>query len=700
MKICQNNSHILKQILSSFYNLVSLWLKSASHTVIGKAGVKFGILALLAPLWLGTVITSSDAQQNDPLNLLTIAPEVIKVEGSDLKEPTDIDKAVDKIIEPDGAGNIFKNESYTGLAVPQSNLGTGEIKALDSTPLSVLDDDTVNSAGSNQAVRSSALDGEAISKNVLAAGAYGSAKIGRRKISDVGLAAIGVGETGNSSLDSLIWRGTSAQDAVFLLNKAAVAGQSQAVKQLAYEVVAQQTVPPIGANDVAAELVEARLDFLANGGRSSDLAALAAQLPEAEKWASWRRWLAEHYLMTRNDTAACNIVSRKITQTMEAFWHKSNVICQAVQENRIGARFAADIMMANGVDDPIFFNLVDEILDNELPKDIDPSKLNSAHIVLMDVANRPIPLEGLSVLPKQMAETVLKLKFLGPKARMASTFEGLKRGLITHRQAGKLWRNAGLENSDSKTAVARLKVNIDALTTASTWRAIDADKRPGRLASVTEAVKAEIMAGNGAVMLPLYSELVRNALTDEAVASAMRFDDLHIAPKIAFMLAISQPNDLATLQAFGGNGKAILVANFLQGLSDGSVDAPVISALKMWHMLPVLEAAGVESYKEDWLDLAKGQQALKRATVSLSPVLLKAVTSAAANNRIAETILLSNWLLNDVTLEQANLADLSIVIRALGQVGQPEVAKGLAHEIVKAQLMQHLAEMVLDGTQS
>ena len=39
---------------------------------------------------------------------------------------------------------------------------------------------------------------------------YGSAKIGRRKISDVGLAAIGVGNIGNDQLDSLLWRGTSA----------------------------------------------------------------------------------------------------------------------------------------------------------------------------------------------------------------------------------------------------------------------------------------------------------------------------------------------------------------------------------------------------------------------------------------------------------------------------------------------------------
>ena len=78
-----------------------------------------------------------------------------------------------------------------------------------------------------------------------------------------------------------------------------------------------------------------------------------------------------------------------------------------------------------------------------------------------------------------------------------------------------------------------------------------------RLALVAKAIKAEINGGNGAVMLPLYAELVRNALADEAVAANMRFDDLDVAPKMAFLLAINQPNDTTTLAAFAGNGEAL-----------------------------------------------------------------------------------------------------------------------------------------------
>jgi hypothetical protein len=390
---------------------------------------------------------------------------------------------------------------------------------------------------------------------------------------------------------------------------------------------------------------------------------------------------------------------------MDPFWHKSNVICQAVQGKTGGARFAADILAANGVNDPIFFGLVNEVLNNnlatpaELAK-VNPAKLDSAHIVLMDVANRPIPLEGLAVLPKQMAETVIKLKFLGPDARMVSTFDGLNRGLITHRQAGKLWRSAEQENDDPQLALAQLDSKGDALTTALAWRALDADKKTDRLALVAKAVKAEINGGNGAVMLPLYAELVRNALADEAVAANMRFDDLDVAPKMAFLLAINQPNDTTTLAAFAGNGEALKAAELLRGLLGDAVDTNVISALNMWHILPVLEAAGVTVDEQDWLDLVKNATVSGQGFGGLPPLLLKAVTAAAEARHVAETVLLANWLLHDVALEKINPADLAEVIHALDMIGQGDVAKAFAHEIITAHLMRRLAVMIPDGTQS
>jgi hypothetical protein len=63
-------------------------------------------------------------------------------------------------------------------------------------------------------------------------------------------------------------------------------------------------------------------------------------------------------------------------------------------------------------------------------------------------------------------------------------------------------------------------------------------------------------------------------------------------------------------------------------------------------------------------------------------------------------VLLANWLLRDVALEKTNPADLAAVIRALDMIGQGDVAKAFAHEIIAAHLMQRLAAMIPDGTQS
>ena len=677
-------------------------------------------------IFICAMSVSSLAQQNAPVNLLTTAPidknapsptaEILLIRRLNrcwramAQSPSKNKAQSDESVKPARMGEVTANESQER---PAHRLSSKDIARNDNNSLS--QKNTENSSNESapltvpekpvvQNLKKTALEilmeGLTIMWGALTSDIYGSAKIGRRKISDVGLAAIGVGDIGNDQLDSKLWRGTSARDAIFLLQRAAVGGQSPAITRLAYEVVARQSVPPSGANNVAGDLVEARLAFLANGGRSQDLALLVAQLPKTEKWAGWRRWLAEHYLMIRDDSAACDIVAGEITQTLEPFWHKSNVICQAVQGNLGGARFAADILAANGVHDPAFFGLVDEVLHNKPATEVDATSLDSAHIVLMDVANRSIPLEGLSVLPSQMAETVMKLKFLGPDARMVSTFDGLNRGLISHQQAGKLWRNVGPTTDDPQIALSRLGTNANALTTALAWRAIDSDRRPERLSMVPRALKAEIRAGNGALMLPLYAELVLNALTDDAVASTIRFDDLDVAPKLAFMLAINKPGDTAALSAFGRNVDALQVAELLGGINSGEIDSDTVSDLKIWHLMPVLDAAGVGINNVNWLDLVKSKRWPQRSFVNLSPVLFKAVISAAQNHHVAETVLLTNWLLHDVSLDKANPADLASVIKALDQIGQSETAKAFTQEVVKAHLMQLLAEKVSNGTES
>ena len=532
--------------------------------------------------------------------------------------------------------------------------------------------------------------------------AYAQVNLGRRKISEVGLAAIGVGDgdANDRGLDSMIWRGTSASDAVFLLEKAAVVSHSQALTNLSYRVVAKQSVPPSGANLVAGELVAARLAWLARAGRSHDLAVLANQLPDSPRWASWKRWLVEHELMMRNDAVACGIVDAQVAATMEPFWHKANVICHAVKGNVAGARFAADILAANGVEDPVFFALTNEMLTGVPAKNIDPNTLDTMHIVLMDVVNRSIPLESLAVLPSQMAQSVVQLKFLGADARMVSTFDGLSRGLIDHNQVSKLWRNAGPVDGDPQLALAQLDGEATALTTAMAWRAIDADTSPQRLARIAAAMRAEIADGNGALMLPLYAELIADEISDANAAADMRFNEDGVAPKISMLLAIAKPDDITLIEGFTDNDDALRAANLMKMIDRGELQAGVVRELDMWPLVPVLQAAGAVMPDQDWLVLAKDAALTLRPFISLSPIVLAAVTHAADNRRVAETILLTNWLLQTGPLETINPEDLAKLVTALRNIGQEDVAKALSKEILRAHLLIRFAAGVVDGTAS
>ena len=84
----------------------------------------------------------------------------------------------------------------------------------------------------------------------------------------------------------------------------------------------------------------------------------------------------------------------------------------------------------------------------------------------------------------------------------------------------------------------------------------------------------------------------------------------------------------------------------------------------------------------------------------MSPILLAAVTQAADNRRVAETILLTNWLLQTGPLETINPEDLAKLIIALRNIGQEDVAKALSKEILRAHLLIRFAKGIVDGSAS
>ena len=85
------------------------------------------------------------------------------------------------------------------------------------------------------------------------------------------------------------------------------------------------------------------------------------------------------------------------------------------------------------------------------------------------------------------------------------------------------------------------------------------------------------------------------------------------------------------------------------------LQAGVVRDLDMWSLVPVLQAAGM--IRTTLAGTVFGRH-YTRPFVSLSPIVLAAVMHAADNRRVAETILLTNWLLQTGPLETINTEDL------------------------------------------
>lgn len=556
-------------------------------------------------------------------------------------------------------------------------------------------DDADNNSGDIQNNASSPSDDDAATATIANTTTTGaSVTLGRRSVSDVGLAAIGVAEQDatQTMLDSLIWRGTPATQADLLLRANAINSQSRILSNVAHQVVARQSVPPTGANANARDLVNARLAWLAKAGRSNDLAVLVQQLPGDDEWLDWKKWLVQHRLVMLEDDEACRTVKYQATQTFEPFWHQTKVICLIVAGDLSAAQFAADILRASGSDDATFFALVNEMLMGVPAADLDPSLFEPLHIVLMDAAHHEIPLAGLAALPTQMAQTAISLRYLSADARMVSAFDALALGLIDAERTAKLWRNISVDADNAELALARHGSQPSALTRSMVWRALDAEKTAARLPLVAAALDIDRADGYANVMIPLYAELIRMALGFGGIETALQEDQSAAAGKIALLLALDNPQSTGLPDSFPTFTYADNAAKLLASLDEPSWRNALLADLNQWHLMPVLEATGMVADSSDWLELVpltmmEAESVPQAQTISLPPVMLRAIQQSAEKRRVAETILLANRLLAANQLSAINTNDAAVIIAALNDVGQTIVAKGVAREIITAHLL-------------
>ena len=524
-------------------------------------------------------------------------------------------------------------------------------------------------------------------------------------------------------LKNNLWRGTPASRAAQLVSGGLATSASASINALAHASVALLATPPEGTTNELMDLLRARLGWLQSAGRSDDLATLVDQVPDSGEWIEWKRWLVETQLMSRRDSQACGYVSEQAKRSLDEFWQKSEVICRISQGDSQSARFALDAFGLLGIDDPVFDTLVNVLLYDRDPGLIDSSLLVPLHVVLMDAAHLSIGLGGIEALAEGSVQSAISLRYLDRDARLVSTLRALSLGLIDHDRAANLWRLVEFERQDTAAAVARHQSRATELTRARAWRALAKDRTPVRLPLVAAALVTDIQNGAGNLMLPLYADLVREALDFRGAPEYVLSEDEQIRAILGFILAVS---DNRPIPDFLNHPDGRAAREIMDMQETGKWDAAPIERLGVWQLLPLLEVitsgetrtrtsdarderSSRRGVRDDgardghpdaqdpqdpqnvrWLELAATPYVESPTYVSTSPVVLRALDQAAANGNVAETVLLAHRVARVPRLASLHPADAARVVSALRAVGHEDTATAFSQEVLLAHMLEYL----------
>ena len=532
----------------------------------------------------------------------------------------------------------------------------------------------------------------------------------RRSVSKISLASVGLKRpaTLSTDLNALIWSDSDAENALYLLRNVPAMGSAPILNKLVFEIMSIAAVPPKGAGPVAEELVAARLNWLAAAGQSDALSEIVRMLPEAERWAEWKRWQVEYDLIRQADEAACRDAERNAQISLDDFWHQSRIICALLAGDKNKARFAADILKASGGEDVNFFQLVDKLLGSSQALSLDLTTLDSVDLVLMDAAHEQISLAAFEQVPFSMIQATSNFRYLAADAALKTSFMMLERGLQGREPTEQIWRalleapmpaEAALATLDGLDAQGRTDARHDPLASASLWVGLALRPDADTDMLIQRAFDTEMRSGRPELLLDLYSSLIRQRLAAAPEADNIQALSPELQRDFALLLTLATPSDGSpdslpdTLG--GATDFAASLQDVLQAAKGDGWQADALDAVNAWPLLPVLKVQASQGPNEDWTAILKNTEAGTIGPASpgltyhrLSARHLFALEQLAMSGNIAETALLASMLVQPVALGWIDPLDGAKIIESLQKVGLAKVADQFALDFVKAHLLR------------
>jgi len=513
----------------------------------------------------------------------------------------------------------------------------------------------------------------------------------------------GVLSVADGGFGATMWQGTPGGILEQLLPQLPVTSASPTMRDLMRRLLLTGAEVPSGGTP--GSLIALRAGLLSAMGDFVAVKSLLAAVPGRSADPDLLRVEVDARFLTGDVARACQLANAYIQEQQSTYWQKAFIFCQALEGDGDAALLGISLLEELGVNDPVFFQLMDALVRENEPDysapvidslaDPTPLQLALARVAKVTLpsdviaSNRPGVLRAIAISPNAP-----------PQLRLEAAERAEAAGALPVDALRQLYASIAFSKEDLDSPLSRAAQLSGPMSRALLYRATLMQTLPAAQAEALQQVLALARQGgrygsSARAFLPqltripatldlawfapeaIRAYLISGRTIDAAPWFAVLQDVAGRDPKMSNAQVSLMP--VAWLAGFEGAATwtTAQLPDWWKAIkdSDGARD-------KAATLAAILQALGEPVPDAVWADLIAGTS--HTAMMAPYPSYWFLLDSAARANRVGETVLLSLVSLGDGGPARADPIVLNYMLNALGTIGLVREVRAMALEAVVA----------------
>ncbi len=199
-----------------------------------------------------------------------------------------------------------------------------------------------------------------------------------------------------------VWQGYSRERIIEFLTLLSQPSLSPALSRFASAVAASRfDVPEPSSDQDVMDFLAARLSVFQSQADRAAYVGLLDALPADQDWNALGHHIARAHLLKGELTDACFVADARRADDADPYWVRLSAFCMAANGNRAGVDFQLGILEETTSVDPVFYQLIDQIL-------VEAEQLPGAVLPPVTELNGLLPVDILSAAMARLARVTVQ----------------------------------------------------------------------------------------------------------------------------------------------------------------------------------------------------------------------------------------------------------------------------------------------------